>query len=104
MSESTAKRLSSRIRPMAIPAVGRLSGTPASISASDVPPSELAMSDLAPTGRAEPSGLADRERREVIMEQERLLVGTGQGIHELLVFTGAEGRHRQRLSFAAGEQ
>src|SRR6476620_2205903 len=37
MSESTAKRLSSRIRPIAMPAVGRFSGTPASISASEVP-------------------------------------------------------------------
>ena len=37
MSESTAKRSSSLIRPMAMPATERCSGTPASISASEVP-------------------------------------------------------------------
>ena len=37
MSESTAKRSSSLIKPMAMPAVGRLSGTPASISDNEVP-------------------------------------------------------------------
>ncbi|MNY25621.1 hypothetical protein D3C86_1594170 [compost metagenome] len=37
MSERTAKRSPSRIRPMAIPATGFASGTPASISASEVP-------------------------------------------------------------------
>ena len=37
MSDSTAKPLPSLIRPMAMPATGRFSGTPASISASEVP-------------------------------------------------------------------
>ena len=37
MSESTAKRSSSLISPMAIPATGRVTGTPASISESDAP-------------------------------------------------------------------
>ena len=37
MSERTAKRASSLISPMAMPAMARLSGTPASISASEVP-------------------------------------------------------------------
>ena len=37
MSDSTAKPRSSLIRPMAMPATGRFSGTPASISASDAP-------------------------------------------------------------------
>ena len=37
MSQSTAKRSPSRMRPIAMPAVGRFSGTPASISASDDP-------------------------------------------------------------------
>ena len=37
MSESTAKRSPSLIRPMAMPATGLASGTPASISASEVP-------------------------------------------------------------------
>jgi hypothetical protein len=37
MSESTAKRSPSLISPMAMPATGGFSGTPASISASEVP-------------------------------------------------------------------
>jgi hypothetical protein len=37
MSVSTAKRLPSLIRPMAMPATCALSGTPASISASEAP-------------------------------------------------------------------
>ena len=37
MSESTAKRSFSLMRPMAMPATGRLSGTPASISDSEEP-------------------------------------------------------------------
>ena len=96
---------------MAMPAVGRFSGTPASIKASDEPqtvamedepfdfgdlrddpdrvgkfrrrrqhrtdgaPGKLAMADFAPSGRAHAAGLADRIGREIIMEQEALLVG-----------------------------
>ena len=37
MSESTAKRSASLISPIAMPAIGRMSGTPASINASEVP-------------------------------------------------------------------
>ncbi len=37
MSDSTAKPRSSLISPMAMPATGRFSGTPASISASELP-------------------------------------------------------------------
>ena len=37
MSDSTANPRSSLIRPIAIPATGRFSGTPASISASELP-------------------------------------------------------------------
>jgi hypothetical protein len=44
MSLSTAKRSPSRMRPIAMPAVGRFSGTPASISASD-DPHTVAMDD-----------------------------------------------------------
>ena len=40
MSESTAKLLPSLMRPMAMPATGRFSGTPASISASEAPHTE----------------------------------------------------------------
>ena len=40
MSESTTKSLSSLTRPIAIPATGALSGTPASIIASEMPQTE----------------------------------------------------------------
>jgi hypothetical protein len=40
MSDRTAKREPSRIRPIAIPAVGCFNGTPASISASEAPHTE----------------------------------------------------------------
>ena len=123
-----------------MPAVGRFSGTPASISASEVPqtvaideepfelgdlgddaerigelemrrqyrmdgaPRELAVADLAPAGGADAPGLADRERREIVVQQKRLLVGALQRIDELLVLAGAERRHHQGLRLAAREQ
>ena len=123
-----------------MPAVGRLIGTPASISASEEPqtvaideepfelgdlrndadrvgefrgrrqhgmdraPGELAMADLASSGRTHAARLADRIGREVIVQQEALLVGAFQGVDELLVFAGAERRDHQRLGLAAGEQ
>ena len=55
-------------------------------------------------GRADAAGLADRERREVVVQQERLLVGALQRVDELLVLAGAERRHHQGLGLAAGEQ
>ena len=123
-----------------MPAVGRLSGTPASISASDDPhtvaideepfelgdlrddadgvgefgrgrqhrvdgaPGELAVADFAPAGRAHAAGLADRIGREVVVEQEPLLIGAVERIDILLVLAGAERGDHQRLRFAAGEQ
>ena len=123
-----------------MPAIGRFSGTPASISASEVPhtvaiddepfelgdlrddadgvgelfrlrqhrmdraPGELAVADLAAAGRADAAGLADRERREVVVQQERFLVGALQRVDELLVLAGAERGDDQRLRLAAGEQ
>ena len=123
-----------------MPAVGRLSGTPASISASDDPhtvaiddepfelgdlrddadgvgefgrgrqhradgaPGELAVADFAPAGRAHAAGLADRIGREVVVEQEPLLIGAVQRIDILLVLARAERRDDHRLRFAAGEQ
>ena len=123
-----------------MPAVGRLSGTPASISASEEPqtdaideepfelgdlgndadrvgefgrrrqhrmdraPGELAVADFAATGRADASGFTHRIRREVVMQQECLFVGSLQRVDELLVFGCAERRHHQRLRLTAGEQ
>ena len=117
-----------------------MSGTPASISASEEPhtdaideepfefgdlgddpdgvgelrrrrqhrvdgaPGKLAVADFAPSWRAHSAGLADRERREVVVQKERLFVRPLQRVDELLVLGGAEGRHDQRLGLAAGEQ
>ena len=123
-----------------MPAVGRLSGTPASISESeaphtvaideepfelgdlgdhadrigelglfrqhgmDRPPGQLAMTDVAATGRTDAPGLADRERRKIVVQQERFLVRALQRVDPLLVLAGAERRHDQRLRLAAREQ
>ncbi len=123
-----------------MPAVGRFSGTPASISASDEPhtvaieeepfelgdlrhdadrvgefrrgrqhrangpPSELAVANLAPAGRAHPASLADGIGRKVVVEQEPLLVGALEQIDILLVLAGAERGDHEGLGFAAGEQ
>ena len=123
-----------------MPAVGRFSGTPASISASDEPqtvaiedepfelgdlrhdadrvgefrrgrqhrmdraPGELAVPDLAPAGRTHAARLADRIGREVVVEQEALLVGAVERVDVLLVLAGAERRDDERLRLAAGEQ
>ena len=123
-----------------MPAVGRFSGTPASISASEAPqtdaiddepfelgdlrdhahrvgefvmrrqhrmdraPGQLAVADLAALGAAEASGFADRVGREVVVQQELLLVGPRQRVDVLLVLAGAERGHHHRLGLAAGEQ
>ena len=125
---------------MAMPAVGRLSGTPASISASEAPqtdaiddepfelgdlrdhadgvgelvlrrqhrmdraPGELAVADFAALGAAHAAGFTDRVGREVVVQQERLLVGALQRVDALLVLAGAERGDDQRLGFTAGEQ
>ena len=70
----------------------------------DRAPGQLAVADLAASGRADAAGLADRERREVVVQQERLLVGALQRVDELLVLAGAERGDHQRLGLAAGEQ
>ena len=123
-----------------MPAVGRLSGTPASMSAKDEPhtvamddepfelgdlrddadrvgelgrgrqhrvngaPGELAVADFAPAGRAHAAGLADRIGREVVVEQEPLLIGSVEQVDVLLVLAGAERGDDQSLRLAAGEQ
>ena len=70
----------------------------------DRAPGELAVADLAPLGAAEASGLTDRVGREVVVQQERFLVGSRQRVDVLLVLAGAERGHHHRLGFAAGEQ
>ena len=68
------------------------------------PPGELAVADVAPAGRVHPAGLAHRIGREVVVQQEALLVGALQRVDELLVVAGAQGGDHQGLGLAAGEQ
>ncbi len=70
----------------------------------DGAPGELAVPDLAPPGRAHAAGLADRIGREVVVQEEGLLVGAFQAIDVLLVLAGAERRDGQRLRLAASEE
>ena len=66
----------------------------------------MAVADLAATG-AEPAGLPDRERREVVVQHEALLavdVGLERVQDAQLVVGGAERGHRQRLRFPPREQ
>ena len=70
----------------------------------DGAPGELAVADFAPAGRAHAARLADRIGREVVVEQEALLVGAFERVDVLLVLAGAERGDDQRLRLAAGEQ
>src|SRR6516225_5579955 len=70
----------------------------------DGAPGELAVTDLAAARPAHSSGLADREWREVVMQEERLLVGPLQRVDPLLILAGAQRCYHQRLGLAAGEQ
>ena len=67
-------------------------------------PGELAVADLAPTRPAHPPGLADREWREVVMQEKGLLVRPLQCIDPLLILAGAERCDHQCLRLAAGEE
>ena len=62
------------------------------------------MTDLAAAGRADAAGLADRERREVIVQHERLFVRSLQRVDPLLILAGAERGDHDRLRLTAGEQ
>ncbi len=70
----------------------------------DRAPGEFAVADFAPLGAAHASGFTDRVGREVVVQQELLLVGARQRVDVLLVLAGAERGHHHRLGFTAGEQ
>ena len=70
----------------------------------DGAPGELAVADFAAAGRTHAAGLADRVGREVVVQEERLLVHAGQRVDILLVLAGAERGDDERLGLAAGEQ
>src|SRR5271165_563058 len=68
------------------------------------PPSEFAVADLAPAGRAHSSRLAGRIGREIIVEHKVFAVFTFERIDYLLILASPQGRDRQGLRLAAGEQ
>ncbi len=70
----------------------------------DRAPGQLAVTDFAPLGAAEASGFTDRVGREIVVQQELLLVGSCERVDVLLVLAGAERGHHHRLGLAAGEQ
>src|SRR3984893_11409881 len=67
-------------------------------------PRELAMADFAPSRRSEPPRFADRERREIIMQQEALLISPLQTVDELFVLARTECCDNERLCLTPGEQ
>ncbi len=70
----------------------------------DRAPSELAVADFTPSGRAHSAGLAHGIGREVVMQQEALLVGAFQRVDELFVLAGAERGDDERLCLTTREQ
>ena len=67
-------------------------------------PCELAVADFAAAGRTHAARLAHGVGREVIVQEEGLLVGALQGVDPLLVLARAERCYHERLRLAAGEQ
>ena len=62
------------------------------------------MPDLSPPRAAHELDLADRERREVVVQQEALLALPLERLDHLNVFGGSEGAGHQRLRLAAGKK
>src|SRR5207302_10958137 len=67
------------------------------------PLGERAVADVAPGGRAEATNLAERERREVVVQQEVTVEIALDGLDLLLVGLRAERGGNERLGLAACE-
>ena len=65
---------------------------------------QVAVADLAALRRTHHAGLTDRERREVVMQHERLAALAFERIDDLRIARRAERRDDQRLRLAAREQ
>lgn len=70
----------------------------------DATTGQTAMADFTTTRAAHAAALAYRERREVVVQHEGVLALAFQGIQQLGITRGAEGRDDQGLGFATGEQ
>ena len=70
----------------------------------DRPPGQLAVADVAAARRAHAARLPDRERREVVVQHEGLVVLAVERIDQLLVVAGAERGDHQGLGLAAREE
>ncbi len=65
---------------------------------------QLAVANFTALGRTDKAGLADAERREVVVQHERLFALALYRIDDLGVAPGAEGRYDDRLRLPACEQ
>src|SRR5690606_23648556 len=65
---------------------------------------QAAVADLATTGGAHATTLADRVGREVVVQHEGVFLLPFQGVEQLCVTRGTEGGNHQGLGFATGEQ
>src|SRR5450631_1948754 len=65
---------------------------------------KIPVSDLAPLRRTHHAGLADAERREIVVQHEGFFALTGQAVDDLRVTPGAQLRDDQGLRLAAGEE
>src|SRR5690606_14876510 len=63
-----------------------------------------AVADLAPFRAAYHTDFANAVRREVVMQHERFFALALDGVDDLRIAFGAQGRHHQRLRFATGEK
>src|SRR5450631_539187 len=65
---------------------------------------KIPVSDLAPLRRTHHAGLADAERREVVVQHEGFFAFTGQAVDDLRITPRAQRRDHQGLRLAAGKE
>ena len=70
----------------------------------DGTPGELAVPNFTPPRRAQPSSLTCGIGRKVVVEHEIFAILAFEGVDDLLVLTGSERRHHERLRLAPGKK
>src|SRR5436189_5274357 len=70
----------------------------------DRPPGQLAVADVSPARGAHPARLPRRIGGKVVVQHEILAILPFERVDNLLVLTGPERRHRERLCLASSEQ